>query len=149
LILRIEDLRPFAGSKKKRKRVGCGSSSGHGGTSGKGNKGQKSRSGAKIRPGFEGGQMPLYRRLPGKGFKSRNKEIFSIIDVKDLVRFEAGTEVDIDTLKKAGLVKGKNIKVKILGDGEVDRALTVKAHSFSRKAKEKIEGIGGRAEIIE
>jgi large subunit ribosomal protein L15 len=149
LILRIEDLKPAVGSKKKRKRFGCGPSSGHGGTSGKGNKGQKSRAGAKIRPGFEGGQMPLYRRLPGKGFKSRNKKIFSIIDVKDFVRFEAGTIVDIEALKKIGLVKGKNVKLKVLGDGEIDRALTVRAHAFSKKAKEKIESVGGKAELIE
>ncbi|MGQ9705947.1 MAG: 50S ribosomal protein L15 [bacterium] len=147
--MRIEDLRPAISSKKGRKRVGCGSSSGHGGTSGRGHKGQKSRAGARIRPGFEGGQMPLYRRLPGKGFKPKNKKIFSIIDVKDLKRFEAGSIVDIDLLREIGLIKGRKMKVKVLGDGEIDRALTVRVHSFSKKAKEKIEGSGGKAEIIE
>ncbi len=148
MIIKIEDLSPAKGASRKRKRVGCGSSSGHGGTSGRGHKGQKSRSGAKIRVGFEGGQMPLYRRLPSKGFKPRNKVIFTVINVGDLNVFSDGGVVDIEALKEMGKVKGRNIRVKILGGGEIERSLTVKAHSFSNKAKEKIEKAGGKVEYI-
>jgi large subunit ribosomal protein L15 len=149
--MRLEDLRPAKGSTKKRKRVGRGRSSGTGKTSSRGHKGLKARSGGGARPGFEGGQMPLYRRLPKRGFLPYGgKTEFAIVNVKDLsARFAAGSVVDPDGLVNAGLIKrGGRHNVKVLGDGAVAHALTVKAHRVSESARQKVEGAGGRIEII-
>jgi large subunit ribosomal protein L15 len=149
--MRLEDLRPAKGSTKKRKRVGRGRSSGTGKTSGRGHKGLKARSGGGARPGFEGGQMPLYRRLPKRGFLPYGgKTEFAVVNVKDLsARFAAGSVVDPDGLVEAGLIKrsGRGA-VKVLGDGDVTHALTVKAHRVSESAKQKLESAGGRVEML-
>ena len=149
--MRLEDLRPAKGSTKKRKRRGRGPSSGSGKTSGKGHTGQKARSGGGVRPGFEGGQMPLYRRLPKRGFLPYGgKTEFAVVNVKDLsARFAAGSVVDPDGLVEAGLIKKSGRRaVKVLGDGAVAHALTVKAHRVSESAKQKLEAAGGRVEIL-
>jgi large subunit ribosomal protein L15 len=149
--MRLEDLRPAKGSTKKRKRVGRGRSSGSGKTSGRGHKGLKARSGGGARPGFEGGQMPLYRRLPKRGFLPHGgKTEFAVVNVKDLsARFPAGSMVDPDGLADAGLIKrGDRDAVKVLGDGSVSHALTVKAHRISESAKQKVEAAGGTVEVI-
>ena len=144
--MRLNDLKPKHGTKHRRKRLGCGESSGKGKTSGKGHKGQKSRSGASIRPGFEGGQMPIARRLPKKGFTNgRHKEVYAILNVSDLeVFFEADANVDETALRAVGLVKGSQTGVKILGDGELTKKLTVQADKISATAREKIEKAGGK-----
>ena len=129
-------------------RVGRGESSGKGKTSGKGNKGQMSRKGHKRKPTFEGGQMRLIRRMPKRGFTSPGKITYLPINVVDLAAFDKGSEVTVETLRQAGLVGGSNCKVKILGAGELDRNLTVKAHAFSASARSKIEAAGGTCEII-
>ena len=149
--MRLEDLRPAPGSTKNRKRLGRGRASGQGKTSGKGHKGQKARSGGGARPGFEGGQMPLYRRLPKRGFLPYGgKTEFAIVNVGDLSdRFAAGSVVDPDGLVEAGLVKrGERGAIKVLGDGEVGHALTVKVHRVSETAKQKLEAAGGRIEVL-
>ena len=149
--MKLEDLRPAPGSVKKRKRVGRGPGSGHGKTSTKGQKGQKSRSGGGTRPGFEGGQMPLYRRLPKRGFLPYGgKTEFAIVNVGDIsARFAAGSVVDPDGLVEAGLIKRSGRKaLKVLGDGDVAHALTVKAHRVSESAKQKLEAAGGRIEVL-
>jgi large subunit ribosomal protein L15 len=149
--MRLEDLRPAKGSTRKRKRVGRGRSSGTGKTSGRGHKGLKARSGGGARPGFEGGQMPLYRRLPKRGFLPYGgKTELAVVNVKDLsARFAAGSVVDPDTLVEAGLVKrGRRHAIKVLGDGAVVHALTVKAHRVSEAARRKLEAAGGRVEVI-
>lgn len=146
--MNLSDLKPHKGSKKRPKRVGRGNGSGHGKTSCRGHKGQKSRSGGQIHPRFEGGQMPLHRRLPKRGFKNIFRKYFTIIHVGDLERFEKGVVVDIEALKKAGLVKGAFDGVKILSDGEIQYPLTLKVHRYSLAAKEKIEAAGGRIEVI-
>jgi large subunit ribosomal protein L15 len=149
--MRLEDLRPAKGSTKKRKRRGRGPSSGSGKTSGKGHKGLKARSGGGARPGFEGGQMPLYRRLPKRGFLPYGgKTDFAVVNVKDLsARFAAGSVVDPDGLVEAGLIKKSGRRaVKVLGDGDIAHALTVKAHRISEGAKQKLEAAGGRIEVL-
>ena len=146
--MRIQDLSPTEGSRKKRKRVGRGPSSGHGKTSCRGHKGQKSRSGGNIRPGFEGGQMPLQRRLPKRGFTNIFKKNYVLINIKELKAFEADTTLDIEALKDAGLVKRTSDRVKLLGDGEIVHPLIVKVHKASRQAAAKIEAAGGRVEIV-
>jgi large subunit ribosomal protein L15 len=148
--MRIEDLRPAPGSTKKRKRIGRGPGSGHGKTSGKGHKGQKARSGGGVRPGFEGGQMPLYRRLPKRGFLPHGgREEYAIVNLKSLGSFGANAVVDPEALVKAGLIKnGERGRVKVLGGGDVEHALTVRAHAVSESAKAKIEGKGGRVEVL-
>lgn len=134
---------------KKRKRVGRGNSSGHGTTSGRGTKGQLSRSGGKTRIGFEGGQMPLQRRLPHlKGFKNTRKKINNVINVWQLENFKDGSIVDYDSLKKNGLIMKKSNPVKILGNGKLNKKITVKANYFSRSAVAKIEKAGGKVEVI-
>src|SRR5687767_11285041 len=146
--MKLEDLRPAAGSVKKRKRVGRGPGSGHGKTSTKGQKGQRSRSGGGTRPGFEGGQMPLYRRLPKRGFLPHGgKTEYAVVNLKSLDRFAANSVVDPEGLVKAGLIKnsGRHL-VKILGTGELGHALTVRAHAVSDSAKNKIESKGGTLE---
>lgn len=145
--MKLHELTPPNGAKKRKKRLGTGPSSGHGGTCGKGSKGQRSRSGSKTYPWFEGGQMPLQRRVPKRGMTPRKKRIFQIVNVKVLNRFEDGTVVDIVQLYKRGIIKKENIPVKILGNGPLLRNLTVKADAFSKKAIEIITKKGGKIEI--
>jgi large subunit ribosomal protein L15 len=146
--MRLHDLRPLPGSKHKRKRLGRGEGSGLGKTSGKGHKGQKSRSGANIRPGFEGGQMPLQRRLPKRGFTNIFKKEYAVVNVRDLAVFEPGQVVDIALLAASNLVRNPRIPVKLLGEGEIDRKITVKVQAASGKAVEKIAAAGGSVEIL-
>jgi large subunit ribosomal protein L15 len=146
--MRLDELKPAAGSSKKRKRVGRGDGSGHGKTSCRGHKGQGARSGGNVQPGFEGGQMPLQRRLPKRGFHNPFRVEMSAVNLGQLELFAAGSEVTPESLSEHGLVTGKNRRIKILGDGMLSKALTVKAHGFSAKAKEKIEAAGGKAELI-
>ena len=147
-MMKLTDLRPARGAKKRRKRVGRGPGSGHGKTATKGHKGQKARSGGGVRPGFEGGQMPLHRRAPKRGFKNLFRREYAVVNLSDLARFPAGSVVDVDQLVEAGLIKrSQRSLVKILGDGVLQHALTVKAHAFSESAKAKIEQSGGRAEV--
>ena len=144
----LSNLQPAAGSKQSDNfRRGRGHGSGNGKTAGKGHKGQKARSGA-PRPGFEGGQMPLYRRIPKRGFTCRNSKEIVSVNVSALERFENDTVVTVDTLIEAGLVKNPRDGVKILGNGELTKKLTVQANAFSASAKEKIEALGGNAEVI-
>jgi len=134
---------------KSRKRVGRGDGSGHGTTSGRGTKGQLARSGGKTRPGFEGGQMPLQRRLPHlRGFKNNRKIIFNVINLGMLEGFKEGSTVDYDVLLKKGLIMKKGNPLKVLGSGEFNKKLTIKANGFSKTAREKIEKAGGKAEVI-
>ena len=144
----LSNLKPAEGSRQSDNfRRGRGHGSGNGKTAGKGHKGQKARSGA-TRPGFEGGQMPLYRRLPKRGFTNRNSLDIEAINVSALERFDNDTEVTIDTLIEAGIIKSVKDGVKILGNGELTKKLTVKANAFSEGAKAKIEAAGGKAEVI-
>lgn len=137
------------GSLKKRKRVGRGNGSGHGTTSGRGTKGQLSRSGGNTRLGFEGGQMPLQRRIPHlKGFKNNRKILFNTINTGALEKFDEGSSIDYKMLLENGLINKKNLPVKILGTGKLSKKLTVKANSFSKNAAEKIEKAGGKTEVI-
>ena len=134
---------------KNRKRIGRGPGSGTGKTSGKGHKGQNARSGGGVRPGFEGGQLPLYRRLSKRGFNNYNfRTVYATVNVSDLERFDEGTVVDIELLKKVRLVNKELDGVKVLGNGELTKKLTVKANKFSDTAKEKIENVGGTIEVI-
>jgi len=145
----LSTLKPNKGARKQRKRLGRGPGSGHGKTAGRGEKGQKSRSGYSRRLGFEGGQMPLYRRVPKRGFTNIFKTEFAILNVADLERvFDAGSVVDEAALRSAGLVKGKK-KVKVLGNGEITKKLTVHADKFSMTAKSKIEAAGGTCQEIQ
>jgi large subunit ribosomal protein L15 len=145
----LSNLQPAIGSTRKRKRIGRGAGSGIGKTSGKGHKGQNARSGGGVKAGFEGGQMPLQRRLPKRGFKSLNKKVYTLVNLRTLQDlFEAGSMVDLQALGQAGLFKELRDGIKILGDGDLDKALTVKAHKFSKSAIEKIEAAGGKAEVI-
>ena len=144
----LSNLRPAEGSVKSDNfRRGRGHGSGNGKTAGKGHKGQKARSGA-PRLGFEGGQMPLYRRIPKRGFTNRNRKEFVAINISTLERFDNGAEVSIETLMASGIVKNPQDGVKILGNGELTKKLNVKASAFSASAKEKIEAIGGTCEVI-
>lgn len=144
----LSQLKPAPGSTKNKKRIGRGPGSGTGKTAGKGHKGQKARSGGSVKPGFEGGQMPLQRRLPKRGFTSINKKDYNLINLRDLDCFDAETTISLELYGKAGLVKKMKDGIKILADGELSRALTVQAHKFSRAAVEKIEAAGGKAEVI-
>jgi len=145
--MNLSDLAPAPGSRKKRKRVGRGPGSGHGKTSCRGHKGQNSRSGGGVKPGFEGGQMPLQRRLPKRGFTNIFQKTFSIVNVSSLEKLEE-SEITPEVLIKEGLVRKIQDGVKILGNGELTKAITVKAHAFSASAKEKIEKAKGTAEVI-
>ena len=146
--MNLSELKPAAGSTHSANfRVGRGHGSGNGKTAGKGHKGQKARSGS-PRPGFEGGQMPLYRRIPKRGFTCINHKDIVAINVSVLDRFEDGAEVTVDTLVECGIVKNPRDGVKILGNGELTKKLTVKANAFSKSAVEKIEALGGKAEVI-
>jgi large subunit ribosomal protein L15 len=144
----LSNLKPAIGSTKNRKRIGRGAGSGTGKTAGKGHKGQNARSGGGIKAGFEGGQMPLQRRLPKRGFTSLNKKVYALVNLRDLELFDAGSVVDVAALGQAGLIKKVGDGIKILGDGEITKALTVKAHKFSKSAQESIEAAGGKAEVI-
>ena len=144
----LSQLKPAPGSTKNKKRIGRGPGSGTGKTSGKGHKGQKARSGGSIKPGFEGGQMPLQRRLPKRGFTSINKKDYNLVNLRDLDCFDADTTVTLELYGKAGLVKKMKDGIKILADGELSKALTVQAHKFSSAAVAKIESAGGKAEVI-
>jgi large subunit ribosomal protein L15 len=146
--MRLHELKKAEGSTKDRKRRGRGSASGQGTTGGRGMNGQKSRSGGGVRLGFEGGQMPLYRRIPKRGFTNHFAKVYSEVNVKDLNRFEDGTVVDMDLLIESGLIKQVKDGVKILGNGEIEKKITVKADKFSKSAAEKIEAAGGKVEVI-
>ena len=147
--MRLHDIQVTPGSRKVRHRVGRGDGSGWGGTAGRGEKGQKSRTGASIRHHFEGGQTPSFRRIPKRGFNSGIKELFNVVNVDMLDKnFEAGAEVTSDVLRQKGLIGKAIAPLKILGNGEISKALTVKAEKFSASAKSKIEAAGGKAEEI-
>ena len=146
--MNLNELQPAEGSKFAPKRVGRGIGSGTGKTSGKGHKGQNARSGGGVRPGFEGGQMPLYRRLPKRGFKNRNSKDIVSINISALDKFEDGATVDVAALMEAGIVKNPRDGVKILGNGEITKKLNVKVDAVSASAKEKIEAVGGTVEVI-
>lgn len=147
--MKLHELRPAKGSRKKEKRVGRGQSSGHGGTSGRGHKGSKARSGAKRKYGYEGGQNPIQRRMPKLGgFKNIFRVAYSVVNVNKFNIFEEGSSVDPQVMREKGLV-GKSLPlIKVLGQGELKKALVVRAHNFSQTAKEKIEKAGGKAEVI-
>lgn len=147
--MELNNLKPKKGARHAKKRVGRGPGSGHGKTSGRGEKGQKSRSGYSGKRGFEGGQMPLHRRLPKRGFTNIFKTDYAVVNVSDLERFDSGASVDETTLRQAGLVKGSHDGVKVLGDGELSRKLTVSATKFSKSAKEIIEKAGGTCQEIQ
>lgn len=145
--MKLHELSPAPGSKKVRKRLGRGAGSGTGKTAGKGHKGQNARSGGGVRPGFEGGQMPLQRRVPKRGFNNIFATKYAIVNVGDLDRFDDGSKVDVELLKSVGLIKKEYDGLKILGNGELKKKLTVVATKFSASAKEKIENLGGKAEV--
>ena len=146
--MKLNELKPPKGARKKRKRIGRGEGSGHGGTSTKGHKGYKARSGGKRSPGFEGGQMPLQRRIPKRGFKNPSRKEWSVVNLRDLSAFPDGAVVDVEGMKSSGLVKKVGFGVKILGEGDISRPLTVRAQAFSFSARKKIEAAGGKAEVI-
>lgn len=149
-VLNLHDLRPVDGSRKKGKRLGQGVGSGTGKTAGKGNKGQKARSGGGVRPGFEGGQMPISRRIPKRGFNNaRFATTFQVVNLESIAaRFEAGQVIGLAELYKARLVHASDSHVKVLARGDIDKPLTIRAHAFSAQAKSKIEAAGGKAEVI-
>jgi len=146
--MRLHELNPPRGARREAKRKGRGHASGLGKTAGRGQKGQKSRSGAKTRRGFEGGQMPLFQRLPKRGFTNIFKQKWSVINIDALKCFDDGTTVTPELLQEAGLIKSLRDPLKILGDGELKRKLVVQAHRFSSQAQAKIEAAGGKAEVI-
>ena len=148
--MQLHDLKPPRNSRFSRKRLGCGVGSGLGKTSGRGHKGQNSRSGGGVRPGFEGGQTPLYRRLPRRGFSNfRYTTVFEVVNVCDLAKFKKGTEVTAELLAQAGLIRAaRDSKLKILGTGEISVSLIVKADKFSKSAESKITAAGGSCELI-
>ena len=147
--MKLHELRPNEKAFKTRKRVGRGPGSGLGKTSGRGQKGQNARSGGGVRPGFEGGQLPLFRRLPKRGFSNAKfKTVYAVINLSDLNKFEDGAIVTPEILKEMGILKNQLNGVKILGNGKLEKKITVKAHKFSKTAKESIEKLGGKAEVI-
>jgi len=146
--MKLHEIGPAPGARKERRRLGRGIGSGLGKTSGKGTKGQNARSGGGVKPGFEGGQMPLQRRLPKRGFTNKFKKEYALVNVEDLNRFAAGTEVTPELLLETRLVRQPKDGIKVLGNGELTVALTVKAHRFSQAAAEKIATAGGKAEVI-
>lgn len=147
-MLKLHDLRPAPGSRRSKKRVGRGVSGRRGKTAGRGHKGQKARSGGGTRRGFEGGQMPLVRRVPKRGFNNPTTDEYTILNVEQLNRFSPGTVVDPELLKQTGLYKRRTVGIKILGHGELTIALTVKAQKFTRTARQKIEAANGKAEVV-
>ncbi len=146
--MKLHELQPVEGSRKTRNRVGRGTGSGNGKTAGKGHKGQNARSGGGVRPGFEGGQTPLFQRLPKRGFTNINRKDFAIVNLETLNRFEDGTEVTPELLIETGVVSKLNAGVKVLGKGTLDKKLTVRAHKFSSTAQQAIEAAGGTTEVI-
>lgn len=146
--MKLHEMKPTEGSRKTRNRVGRGIGSGNGKTAGKGTKGQNARSGGGVRPGFEGGQTPLFRRLPKRGFSNINRKEFTIVNLDALNRFEDGTEITPELLIETGVVSKVKAGVKILGKGTLEKKLTVRAHKFSSAAKEAIEARGGQTEVI-
>lgn len=146
--MRLHDLRPAEGSTKSKKRVGRGTGSGLGTTAGRGMNGQNSRAGGGVRPGFEGGQMPLFRRIPKRGFNNKFKKQWTVINIEILNEFEDGTEITPEVLLQTGVVSKLSYGLKILGDGELNKKLTVKANKFTQSAITKIEAAGGKAEVI-
>jgi len=146
--MKLHELKPAPGSRHSRMRLGRGIGSGLGKTSGRGHKGQWARSGGGVRPGFEGGQNPLYRRLPKRGFTNIHRKEYAVVNVQELNRFEAGTEVTPELLLETGIVKNPRDGIKILGEGDLGVNLTVKAHKFSQSAVEKIQAAGGKTEVI-
>ncbi|MEK3955426.1 LSU ribosomal protein L15P [Psychrobacillus psychrotolerans] len=146
--MKLHELKPSEGSRSSRKRIGRGIGSGTGKTSGKGHKGQNARSGGGVRPGFEGGQNPLFRRLPKRGFTNINRKEFAIVNLDTLNRFEDGTEVTPALLIETGVVSSEKSGIKILGNGTLGKKLTVRAHKFSASAKEAIENAGGSTEVV-
>lgn len=147
--MKLHELQKNPGAKQEKRRVGRGSGSGLGKTSGRGEKGQKARSGGGVNPVFEGGQLPLYRRLPKRGFSNAKfKTEYAVINLDDLNRFENGTVVTPEILKETGLVKNQLSGIKVLGDGSLEKKLTIKAHKFSKSALEKINESGSKAEVI-
>ncbi len=146
--MKLHELGPPEGSKKNKKRKGRGVGSGNGKTAGRGTKGQNSRSGGGVRPGFEGGQMPIHRRLPKRGFTNIFKKYYAIINVSDLERFESGSTVNEAALIQKRIIKGKYDGIKLLGDGEISYPLVVQVNNVSRTAREKIESAGGKVEVV-
>jgi len=146
--MKLHELSPAKGSRKAAKRVGRGVASGSGKTAGRGTKGYNSRSGGGVRPGYEGGQMPLQRRLPKRGFTNIFKKNIAVINIRDLAKFDKGSVVDTEALIQAGLVKGKRDGVKLLGQGEINYSLDVRVNQISQSAREKIETAGGKVEVI-
>jgi len=147
-MLSINTLKPAHGANRKNKRVGRGIGSGHGKTAARGYNGQMSRAGASVRPGFEGGQMPLYRRLPKRGFTNIFRKEYAVVNLETLAVFEAGAVVDPESLKSKGVIKNFQDGLKILGVGELPYPLTIRAHKFSKSAEEKIKKVGGTIEVI-
>ena len=146
--MKLHELKPAEGSRQERKRKGRGIGSGNGKTAGKGHKGQNARSGGGVRLGFEGGQTPLFRRLPKRGFTNINRKEFAIVNLDALNRFEDGIEVTPELLIESGVVKNEKAGIKVLAKGKLEKKLTVKAHKFSSAAKEAIEAVGGKIEVI-
>lgn len=146
--MKLHELKPAEGSRKNRNRLGRGTGSGSGKTSGRGHKGQNARAGGGVRRGFEGGQMPLYRRLPKRGFTNPTRKEYAIVNLETLNRFEDGTEVTPELLIETGVVSNEKSGIKILGNGTIERKLTIKAHKFSKSAKDAIEAAGGTTEVI-
>jgi large subunit ribosomal protein L15 len=144
----LSSLKPAAGSKKKRKRIGCGPGSGHGKTATKGHKGTQARTGNTMHAWYEGGQMPLQRRIPKRGFTNIFRVEFQVINLRDLDRFDANTTVDIDKLLESGLVRQTGGKVKLLGTGEIKKSLTIAVHACSKSAREAVEKAGGKVDIV-
>jgi large subunit ribosomal protein L15 len=146
--MKLDDLKPAPGSNRKHKRVGRGQGSGLGKTSGRGHKGQGSRSGGNTKPGFEGGQMPLQRRLPKRGFHNIFRNEMAVVNLAQLEALAGAGEITPDTMTAHGLISGKKRQVKVLGEGNLTKAVTIRAHGFSASAKEKIAAAGGTAELI-
>ncbi|EHO5108614.1 50S ribosomal protein L15 [Listeria monocytogenes] len=146
--MKLHELKPSEGSRKERNRFGRGTGSGNGKTSGRGHKGQKARSGGGVRLGFEGGQLPLFRRIPKRGFTNINRKEFAIVNLDVLNRFEDGTEVTPELLVETGIIRNEKSGIKILSNGNIEKKLTVKANKFSAAAKEAIEAAGGKTEVI-
>ncbi|HJO62246.1 MAG TPA: 50S ribosomal protein L15 [Desulfobacterales bacterium] len=146
--MRLDELSPAAGSRKTRKRLGRGVGSGSGKTAGRGTKGHKSRSGGGVRPGFEGGQMPLHRRLPKRGFSNIFKKDFAIINIRDLAKFEKGSIVDETALIQSRLIRGRRDGIKLLGQGEIEHPLTLKVNKASKAAIGKVTRVGGKVEVL-
>lgn len=146
--MKLHEMKPAEGARKERKRVGRGMGSGSGKTSGRGHDGQNSRSGGGVRLGFEGGQLPLFQRLPKRGFTNINRKEYAIVNLETLNRFEEGTEVTPELLIESGIVSNEKSGIKILGNGTLEKKITVRAHKFSASAKEAIEKAGGQVEVV-